>query len=188
MYVTESLANHFLIAMPGLDDPNFHRGVALLCHHNPEGAMGLLLNRNSNFLLGDVLAQIGIYDIDEKLAARPVLEGGPVAPERGFVLHSPDTGPYLSTFPVSEEIHLTTSRDVLEAMARGAGPSQTEVVLGYSGWSALQLEAELQQHVWLSVEASRDIVFDVPLSARWEAAARLIGIDPAALTSYSGNA
>jgi len=183
-----SLANHFLIAMPGLDDPNFSRGVALLCHHGSEGAMGLLLNRASDFTLGDVMAQMGLHDIDASLAAQPVLSGGPVEPERGFVLHSPDGGPFESTFAISADIHLTTSRDVLEALARGAGPRRTVIVLGYAGWSAQQLDAELQQHAWLSVDASPEIVFDVPLPQRWDAAARLIGVDPAALASYSGHA
>lgn len=188
MHTPASLANQFLIAMPGMDDPNFSGGVALLCHHSPEGAMGLMLNRASDFLLGEVMAQMGIGEVDARLAAQPVLAGGPVEPERGFVLHSPDGGPYESTLPISEHIHLTTSRDVLEAMARGDGPSHATVALGYAGWSAQQLEGELREHVWLSVDATPDIVFDVPLPARWNAAARLIGIDPSALTSYSGHA
>ncbi|HMN34052.1 MAG TPA: YqgE/AlgH family protein [Chiayiivirga sp.] len=188
MQSTDSLANRFLIAVPGMDDPNFNGGVALLCHHSAEGAMGLLVNRTSDFILGEVMAQMGIQSVDPQLAAMPVLAGGPVEPERGFVLHSPDGGPWDSTFEVSGEIHLTTSRDILEAMARGQGPRHAAVALGYSGWGVLQLESELREHVWLSVDATPDIVFEVPLEARWRAATRLIGIDPAALASYSGNA
>ena len=183
-----SLANHFLIAVPGMDDPNFDGGVALLCHHNAEGAMGLLLNRPSDFLLGEVLVQMGIHAMDARLSGIPVLSGGPVEPERGFVLHSPDGGRWDATFPISEHIHLTTSRDILEAMAQGKGPSQALVALGYSGWGAQQLEGELREHTWLSVDATPEIVFNVPLDARWKAATRLIGIDPGALASYSGNA
>lgn len=188
MHAPASLANQFLIAMPGMDDPNFSGGVALLCHHSAEGAMGLVLNRASEYLLGEVMAQMGIGEVDARLAAQPVLVGGPVEPERGFVLHSPDAGPYISTLPISEHIHLTTSRDVLEAMARGDGPRHATVALGYAGWDAQQLESELREHVWLSVDAAPDIVFELPLPARWNAAARLIGIDPSALTSYSGHA
>ncbi len=188
MHAPASLANQFLIAVPGMDDPNFNGGVALLCHHSAEGAMGLLLNRASDFILGELMAQMGIHAADPALAATPVLAGGPVEPERGFVLHSPDGGRWESTFEVSEQIHLTTSRDILEAMARGQGPRQAVVALGYSGWGALQLEGELREHVWLSVDASPDIVFDLPLDARWRAATRLIGIDPEALASYSGHA
>lgn len=184
----DSLANRFLIAVPGMDDPNFNGGVALLCHHSADGAMGLLLNRPSDFLLGEVMAQMGIHVVDPKMAAVPVVAGGPVEPERGFVLHSPDGGHWDSTYAVSSQIHLTTSRDILEAMARGQGPSHTLVALGYSGWAAQQLEGELREHVWLAVDATPDIVFDLPLAARWNAATRLIGIDPAALASYSGHA
>ncbi|MCX7562694.1 YqgE/AlgH family protein [Xanthomonadaceae bacterium XH05] len=184
----DSLTNQFLIAMPGMDDPNFSGGVALLCHHGPDGAMGLVLNRLSDFLVGEVMAQMGIREVDAELAAQPVLAGGPVDPERGFVLHSPDAGPYESTLRFSEHIHLTTSRDVLEALARGDGPRQAIIALGYAGWDAQQLEDELREHVWLSVASSPGIVFDTPLPARWDAAARLIGIDPSALTSYSGHA
>ncbi len=188
MHTPASLANHFLIAMPGLNDPNFSRGVTLLCHHGEEGAMGLMLSRNSDFILGEVLAQIGIQDVDASVAERPVLSGGPVEPERGFVLHSPDAGPYESSHRVSDQIFLTTSRDVLEALARGNGPTQAIVALGYAGWGAQQLERELQEHVWLAVGASPDVVFDVPMLQRWDAATRLIGIDPNALASYSGHA
>ena len=188
MHAPSSLANQFLIAMPGMDDPNFSGGVALLCHHGPEGAMGLVLNRTSDYLLGEVMAQMGIREVDARLAAQPVLAGGPVEPERGFVLHSPDAGPYDATLAISEHIHLTTSRDVLEAMARGEGPRRATLALGYAGWGAQQLEGELREHVWLSVDAAPDIVFDTPLPVRWNAAARLIGIDPSALTSYSGHA
>lgn len=188
MHAPASLANHFLIAMPGMDDPNFSRGVALLCHHDSEGVMGLLLNRSSDYMLGEVMAQMGLHGLDARLATQPVLSGGPVEPERGFVLHSPDGGPFASTFPISADIHLTTSRDVLEALARGAGPSRMVIVLGYAGWGAQQLEAELQQHAWLSVDASPDVVFDVPLPQRWDAATRLIGVDPTTLASYGGHA
>lgn len=183
-----SLANHFLIAMPGMEDPHFSQTVALLCQHGEQGAMGLLLNRQSDFLLGEIMAQMGFHEIDANLAAQPVLSGGPVEPERGFVLHSPEAGPFESTFPISDQIHLTTSRDILEALVSGQGPRQSVIALGYAGWGAQQLESELHGHAWLAVDANPEIIFDVPLTQRWSAATRLIGIDPSALSSYSGHA
>lgn len=183
-----SLVNHLLIAMPGMDDPNFSGSVALICHHGEEGAMGLILNRPSDLLFGEILAQMGISGQAEAFAERPVLLGGPVAPERGFVLHSPDAGPWDSTLVISEQLHLTTSRDILQALARGEGPSHALLTLGYAGWAQHQLEAELGQNAWLSVPASTDIIFQVPIAQRWQAATRLIGIDPAALTGYGGHA
>ena len=133
MQTTASLANHFLIAMPGMDDPNFSRGVTLLCHHSDEGAMGLMLNRNSDLVLGELMTRIGIQNVDASVASHAVLSGGPVEPERGFVLHSPDAGQYDATYRVSDQILLTTSRDVLEAMARGEGPKRALIALGYAG-------------------------------------------------------
>lgn len=183
-----SLANHFLIAVPGMDDPNFSQGVALLCHHDSNGAMGLMLNRRSDFVFGEVLAPLGIQSADSDLSSLPVLVGGPVAPERGFVLHSPDGGPWDSTYKVSEQIHMTTSRDILDAIANGNGPERMVMVLGYAGWGAHQLEDELKEHLWLSVAAKPEIVFETELDHRWNAATRLIGIDPAALAGYSGHA
>lgn len=183
-----SLANHLLIAMPGMDDPNFAGSVALICHHGTDGAMGLVLNRPSDFMFGEILAQMGIPGQADAIAARAVLNGGPVAPERGFVLHSPDGGSWDSTMAVSEQLYLTTSRDILQALAWGNGPRLALLALGYAGWSQRQLETELGQNAWLSVPASSDLIFDVPIAQRWQAATRLIGIDPSALAAYGGRA
>jgi putative transcriptional regulator len=182
------LGNHFLIALPGLSDPNFARSVTLLCQHNAEGAMGLMLNRTSEYRLGDVLDQMQIRTDDEALASAPVLIGGPVQPERGFVLHEPGEDAWDSTFRLSDELALTTSRDILAAMARGAGPKRALIALGYAGWSEGQLESELQDNAWLTVAADRSILFDTPLEQRWTAAARLMGVDVALLTDYAGHA
>lgn len=183
-----SLANHFLIAVPTLNDPNFSRGVTLLCQHNDEGAMGLVINRLSNFNLGEILGQMEIETSDEQLSATPVLAGGPVQTERGFVLHTPDRMDWDSTFRISDELCLTTSRDVLKAMAEGEGPLHAVVALGYAGWTAGQLESELQQDAWIAVKVNPDILFATDLDDRWRAAARLIGVDLSLLTSYSGHA
>jgi putative transcriptional regulator len=183
-----SLGNHFLIALPAMLDPNFSRGVTLLCHHNDDGAMGILLSRLSTYRLGDVLRQMDLQTDDPQLAATPVLLGGPVQPERGFVLHEPCTDAWDSTFVVSPVLHMTTSRDILAAMAQGVGPARAVVALGYAGWSDGQLESELQANAWLTVAADPSILFDTPLEARWEAAARLMGVDLSRVTAYSGRA
>jgi len=183
-----SLANHFLIAVPAMSDPNFSRGVTLLCQHGDDGAMGLIINRLSSFRLGDILSQMDIHTDNAELVSAPVLAGGPVQPERGFVLHSPDAENWDSSFRVSDQLCLTTSRDILIAMAAGQGPLRAVVALGYAGWTAGQLESELQEDAWLAVQADTGILFDTELDQRWTAAARLIGLDLNLLTPYSGHA
>ena len=181
------LSNHFLIAMPALADPNFARGLTLLCQHNAEGAMGLLVNRPSDYTLGDVLAQMGIETADLALGQLPVLIGGPVHPDRGFVLHD-DPRDWSSTLRFGDGLAVTTSREILVAMARGDGPRNVLVALGYSGWDAGQLEAELGENSWLTAPADQAIVFSTPLEARWQAAAGRIGVDLARVADYSGHA
>jgi putative transcriptional regulator len=188
MQAGTSLRNHFLIALPAMADPNFSRAVTLLCHHNDDGAMGIVLNRLSSYRLGEVLRQMDMQADDPAIASAPVLLGGPVQPERGFVLHEPTSEVWDSTFSVSPELQLTTSRDVLAAMARSAGPARALVALGYAGWSAGQLESELQANAWLTVAADNRILFETPLEERWNAAAGLMGVDLRRVTSYSGRA
>jgi putative transcriptional regulator len=188
MDATRFLGNHFLIALPGLSDPNFSRSVTLVCQHNDEGAMGLMLNRTSEYRLGDVLEQMQIRTENETLAAAPVLIGGPVQPERGFVLHDADEIEWDSTFRVSPALSLTTSRDILVAMARGDGPRRALITLGYAGWDEGQLESELQDNAWLTVQADRAILFETPLEQRWSASARLMGVDLSLLAGYAGHA
>jgi len=181
------LSNHFLIAMPALADPNFARGLTLLCQHNAEGAMGLLVNRPSDYTLGDVLAQMGIETSDLALGQLPVLIGGPVHPDRGFVLHD-DPRDWSSTLRFGDGLAVTTSREILVAMARGDGPRNVLVALGYSGWDAGQLEAELGENSWLTAPADQAIVFSTPLEARWQAAADSLGVDLRLLSDSSGHA
>jgi putative transcriptional regulator len=182
-----TLAGHFLIAMPRLADPNFNRGVAFVCQHDDEGALGLMINRLSEYRLGDILKQMELECEDEDIADAPVLIGGPVQQERGFVLHR-EEGHWISSYRVNEHWSVTTSRDILAAMASGDGPQQAIVALGYAGWGAGQLEQELKDNAWLTVEASERIVFDTPLEERWAAAAGLVGVDPAQLAGYAGHA
>lgn len=182
-----SLTGHFLIAMPALADPPFSRGVALLCQHSEEGAVGLLVNQLSPYRFGDVLAQLKLECHDPELVDAPVLIGGPVQPERGFVLHR-EPGHWDASYRVNTGWSVTTSRDILVAMAAGDGPRQAIMVLGYAGWDAGQLEQELMDNAWLTAEACDRVIFDTPLEERWSAAAGLVGFDPRQLAGYAGHA
>lgn len=181
------LANQLLIASPALSDPNFARSVALICQHDDEGAMGVVVNRPSEYTLGEVLRQMNLEAQDPRLADQVVLAGGPVHPERGFVLHD---GPraWESTMAVAEGLYLTTSRDILEAMAAGDGPAHAIVALGCAGWGAGQLEYELGENSWLTAPADAELLFALPLERRWQAAGQRIGVDMTRLTDYSGHA
>lgn len=182
-----SLANQLLIALPSLADPNFSRSVALICQHDEEGAMGVVVNRASEYTLGDVLEQMGIDGGDESLRAQAVLAGGPVHPERGFVIH--DGGrEWDSSLAIADGLYVTTSRDVLEAIVAGQGPGRAAVALGCAGWGAGQLEYELTENSWLTVSADADLLFATPLEARWQAAAGLLGVDMTLVAGHAGHA
>lgn len=185
---TSSLTGHFLIAMPALGDPHFARGVTFVCQHGEEGTMGLVVNRASDYSLGEVMEQMQMNCEREEIAATQVLLGGPVQAERGFVLHAPDERKWDSTFQISDALAVTTSRDILAAMAQGNGPPRALIALGYAGWGAGQLEQELRDNAWLTVEADDRILFDTALEQRWNAAVALVGVDPAQLANYSGHA
>jgi len=181
------LDHQVLIAMPGMVDQNFVGSVTLLCQHNDAGAIGITINRLSTYNLGEILAQLKIECADEAICRRPVLEGGPVAPDRGFVLHSPLPG-YESSMTVGSDIMVTTSRDVLTDIAAGKGPDKYLVALGYAGWGGGQLEGEMLANAWLSVAADTDIVFDMPLSNRFDGALGRLGIRIDRLHSEAGHA
>jgi putative transcriptional regulator len=185
--VASYLTNQFLIAMPALDDPNFAQTVTLVCEHSERGALGIVINRTLPMTLGEVFDQLGLDSSRSRMSEQPVLRGGPVQTERGFVLHSP-AGPYESSLPFSERMHLTTSRDILDAMAVGEGPASAVIALGYAGWEAGQLEDEMARNAWLTVEADERVLFSTPVEERWSAAARLLGIDLVALSSDAGHA
>lgn len=173
--------------MPGLQDPNFVRGVTLMCQHSERGALGITVNRISDYALAEVLDQLGLECDDAAVAGLPVFAGGPVHPERGFVLHS-DERSWEATVSVGNGILLTTSRDVLEAIAQGEGPKKFLVALGYAGWESGQLEHEIRENAWLNVMASADIVFDLPVADRWEQAVARLGINVAMLQPAGGHA
>ncbi|MEO8367042.1 MAG: YqgE/AlgH family protein [Pseudoxanthomonas sp.] len=182
-----SFSNQLLIALPALDDPNFSRSVALICQHDDEGAMGVVVNRASEYSLGDVLAQMSLEARDPALASQIVLNGGPVHPERGFVLHDGERQ-WDSTLAIGGGLALTTSRDILEALAEGEGPAHIVVALGCAGWGAGQLEYELGENSWLTAPADAELLFTLPLEQRWQAAGGRLGIDITRVTDYSGHA
>jgi putative transcriptional regulator len=183
----DSLNNHFLIAMPALSDPNFHHTATYICEHNDEGALGLIINRPTDLRLGEILEHMGIEVTTDEIAAQPVYLGGPVQNDRGFVLHQP-VGNWEATLKVTQDTAITSSRDILDAIARGEGPEKTFITLGYAGWGAGQLEQELAENAWLSGPADSRIVFDTPYEQRWEAAAGLIGVDLKLLSGEAGHA
>ncbi|MFZ2506909.1 MAG: YqgE/AlgH family protein [Steroidobacteraceae bacterium] len=182
------LNNQLLVAMPSLLDPNFSQSVALVCEHTSRGALGIVINRPLEMKMSEVLEQLALTSDDTRLREMPVLRGGPVQNDRGFVLHRPSPQEWDSTLPVSDTLHVTTSRDVLAAMARGEGPAQAVVALGYAGWDAGQLEEEVLQNAWLTVPCDESLIFELPFEQRWQAAARLLGVDLSRISLQAGRA
>ncbi|MFO1371259.1 MAG: YqgE/AlgH family protein [Candidatus Competibacteraceae bacterium] len=187
--MTEStyLSNQFLIAMPTLADPNFFQTVTYISEHNTNGALGLVINRPLALTLGQLLEHLQIATARADLTAIPIYYGGPVQPEQGFVIHSP-VGAWDATLRVTEQLGITTSRDILQAVAQGKGPEQLLVTLGYAGWGPQQLERELAENAWLSGPADLDILFHTPSEQRWLAAAALLGINLNLLSANAGHA
>jgi putative transcriptional regulator len=182
-----SLANHFLIAMPSLADANFARSVTLICEHSDAGAMGIVINRLTDLRLGDIFEQMKIVADRKTPIGTSVYLGGPVQNNRGFVLHEP-LGDWESTLSVTDKFGVSTSRDILEAIAQSRGPEKFLVALGYAGWGAGQLEREISENSWLSGPANRDVIFDLPAEQRWKAAAQLVGVDLTTLSGEAGHA
>lgn len=173
--------NQFLVAMPGLLDPNFNHSVTLLCEHNEQGALGLIINRPTELRLADMLEHMKLAHPALDRAEHVVHWGGPMQTERGFVIHS-EPGPWESTLRISDTLYITTSKDILSAIGRGSGPAQFLVTLGYAGWAAGQLENEIRENSWLNTPVDRAILFEQPVATRWQAAARLLGVDVTHLT------
>lgn len=182
-----NLSNHFLIAMPSMLDPTFGGTVVYLCEHNEFGALGMVINKPTDITMSDLFARLDLQPEILPLIEKQVMFGGPVQDDRGFVLHSP-LGKFSSMLKVTDEIAFTTSKDVLEAVASGKGPQRLLVSIGYSGWSAGQLEQEISRNGWLTVEADPAVIFDLPINERYSAAIKLLGIDPAMLASGAGHA
>ena len=185
-----NLANHFLIAMPSMDDPVFGGTVVYVCEHNDKGVLGVIVNKPTDMTMETLFERIDLKladDIDEAVVNEAILFGGPVQDDRGFVLHTPGER-YSSSLTVTPEIAFTTSIDVLEAVAAGDGPARMLVSIGYAGWSPGQLEDELARNGWLTVGADAHVLFDLPVEERYTAAIKLLGIDPLMLASEAGHA
>ncbi|MDO9436819.1 YqgE/AlgH family protein [Hydrogenophaga sp.] len=188
-----NLTNHFLIAMPGLSDALFARSVVFMCEHSERGALGLVINKPSDILLPRLFEKVDLRMGRDDLAALPVFQGGPVQTERGFVLHEAVSGEgesvYASTLSIPGGLEMTTSKDVLEAMASGAGPRRVFVTLGYASWGQGQLESEITENSWLTVEADPNLIFDAPVEERYERAMSLLGgLQPWMLSPDVGHA
>ena len=195
-----NLTNHFLIAMPNMADPYFSRTLTYVCEHNDQGALGIVVNRPIDMTLQALFERLSLSMKDTARADAPIYFGGPVQTDRGFVLHEP-AGDWQATLKVTagiggtygtggtgSTIGLTTSKDILEAVGRGEGPAKMLVSLGYAGWSAGQIEHELSQNAWLTVEAKDAILFDLPPDERLPAAMDLLGLDYARLADQAGHA
>lgn len=190
-----NLTHHFLIAMPGMDDGTFAESVVYVCEHGPQGALGLIINKPADINLGELFARIDLPLPRPDMGAQPVFHGGPLQRERGFVLHDPvvaeglgpDQSVYASTKTVPGGLEMTVSRDVLEAVSNGSGPARLLVTLGYSSWGEGQLEAELAQNQWLTVPATDQLLFEVPVDQRYAAALALLGIKPWMLSGEAGH-
>jgi putative transcriptional regulator len=182
----DSLTDHFLIAMPAMGDPNFNQTVTFIFEHNEEKAMGIVINRPTEMTTSDVFGRLALEVSDPQLAEQAVLRGGPVRTEWGFVLHR--EGQYKSTITTSAGIRVSTSQDILAAMATGEGPDPALLALGYASWGPGQLEAEIAANTWLSVRITPEVIFDIPFEQRWSAAAGLLGVDINQLSAYAGHA
>ncbi len=182
-----NLTNHFLIAMPALADPDFLHSVTYICEHSEDGALGIVINRTTNIGLGELFHSMNIDAKEVTDRNQPVFSGGPVHPEQGFVIHQ-SAGKWTSTLKVSDEISVTTSHDIIEAIARGKGTDNYLVALGYAGWGGGQLEEELAANSWLAGPVDSRIIFETPVEQRWVAAATLLGVDLSLLSSDVGHA
>ncbi|MBC7786102.1 MAG: YqgE/AlgH family protein [Methylophilaceae bacterium] len=200
-----NLTGHFLIAMPALEDPFFAKSVMFICAHNEDGAMGVVINRPSDFSLKNLFKQINlnVEHSDNAIINQPIHVGGPVQPERGFVLHQVNTetadinqdevSDWDSSIVINNDTALTTSKDILEAVANGTGPKKVLLALGYAGWNPGQLEAELAKNAWLSVKAESvhaqaSLIYDVPSNQKMDVALGLLGLDFAKLSEWVGHA
>ena len=187
MAETGYLTNQFLIAMPMLQDPNFFHSVIYVCEHNQHGAMGIVINQPVDLTLGELVEQMGHQPPDNELATHPIYRGGPVDSERGFVLHRP-MGDWQATMPVGSNIGITTSNDIIEAMANGNGPEDFLVALGYAGWGPGQLEEEIRENSWLNGPMAPELLFGAGTEECWQAAVALIGVDIHQLSGNVGHA
>jgi putative transcriptional regulator len=195
-FALTNLTNHFLIAMPGLQDEVFYRSVVFVCEHSERGALGLVINKPCEIDMTQLFEKVELPLQRPDLARAPVFFGGPVQTERGFVLHEatfsqadqPKDPVYASTMVIPGGLEMTTSKDVLEAISTGAGPRKVLVSLGYAAWGEGQLESELSENSWLTVAASWDVIFEVPVAQRYDRALKLLGLEAWMLSPDAGHA
>ncbi|MDO8450118.1 MAG: YqgE/AlgH family protein [Rhodoferax sp.] len=195
-FALTNLTNHFLIAMPGLQDEVFARSVVYVCEHSERGALGLVINKPCDMDMKRLFEKVELPLRREDLSSAPVFLGGPVQTERGFVLHEPlyadadkpAESVYASTMTIPGGLEMTTSKDVLEALSTGAGPRKVLVSLGYAAWGEGQLESELSDNSWLTVAASSSVIFDTPVAQRYDKALLLLGLEAWMLSPDAGHA
>jgi len=183
----DNLTGYFLIAMPSLNDGFFNQAVTYICEHDESGSFGVIINQETTITLKQVIKEMKIEGADGYQANQPVFIGGPVDQGRGFILHRP-AGNWSSSLVVKNDVALTTSKDILQAIANNEGPEDCIVALGYAGWAAGQLEQEMADNTWLSCPADEQIIFNTPAEERWKAAAKLIGIDLSLMSNDAGHA
>lgn len=183
----DNLTGHFLIAMPSLNDGFFNHAVTYICEHNESGSFGVIINQQTNINLKQVLDEMKIESDNSYKDDQSIFIGGPVDQGRGFILHRP-TGSWSSSLNVRNKVALTTSKDILQAIANNEGPEECLIALGYAGWAAGQLEQEMADNTWLTCPADEQIIFNTPVDERWKAAAKLIGIDLSLLSNETGHA
>ena len=195
-FALTNLTNHFLIAMPGLQDEVFYRSVVFVCEHSERGALGLVINKPCEIDMTQLFEKVDLPLQRPDLVRAPVFFGGPVQTERGFVLHEATFSPadqpqdpvYASTMVIPGGLEMTTSKDVLEAISTGAGPRKVLVSLGYAAWGEGQLESELSENAWLTVAATRELIFEVPVAQRYDRALKLLGLEAWMLSPDAGHA
>jgi putative transcriptional regulator len=183
----DSLRNHFLLAMPSLTDAIFAHSVTFICEHNDQGAMGIVINQPLDLCVEEVLEHLNL-SASGRLRDMPVMAGGPVHMDRGFVLHRPGDRHWEATLAVTEDVWLTTSRDILVSIAEDEGPEDCLIALGYAGWSPGQLESEISDNSWLTLPADSSIIFDTPCHLRMSSAAAKLGVDMNLLSAQAGHA
>lgn len=191
-----NLTNHFLIAMPGLEDAMFSKSVVYVCEHTARGALGLVINKPAELKMQALFGKIDLPLQRQDLTEKPVFQGGPVQTERGFVLHDPifsegnkpEQSLYASTLSILGGLEMTTSKDVLEALSSGFGPRRVLVSLGYSAWGEGQLETELGENSWLTVNADQSVIFDTPVEERYDKALALLGLQAWMISNQVGHA
>ncbi|SMN02292.1 UPF0301 protein YqgE [uncultured Candidatus Thioglobus sp.] len=187
-----ALENQFLVSTPQLHNSNFKQAVILMCKHDHKGSVGIVINRLTEHLIGDIFEQLGIDISSDHYSNKPVLDGGPIYPDLGLIVHNKkfksSTEAWESSIDIGEQLRLTSSKDILADMARGEGPEKAFMSLGYAGWAPGQLEKEIQENAWFTTPADHEILFSGEMGNKWQRSAQLLGIDPNNFSAQVGHA